>query len=414
MKLSKSLHIALNIILHSKLRSWLTVIGIVIGVAAVIAIVSVGQGFQTDIQNQLGKLGSNTIFIAAGSLKAISDGSGHGEPRIGGSNVANPLTDKDIMAMKSITDIQYIEPMVTDTASIYYLGESTSLSITGVDASAWKQVVTSEIEKGRLLGLGDTSVIVIGSTIAEEIFKNKINLNSKLMINNKSFVVVGIFKRGNGGFSNDDRDIYMPIKPAQDILGKEEYKYDAIMIKVRNADNVDSVVDQITNKLRITRHVNKDTQDFAITSLKAIQETVSTILLGFTLFLGSIAAISLLVGSVGIANTMFTSVLEKTKEIGIMKALGAKNSDVMSIFLFTSGFIGLVGGLLGALIGIGIALLIPALGIGFTPGQPLTTTISPLFIILVLVFSIGLGMIAGAIPAYRGSKLNPVDALRYE
>ena len=161
MKLSKSLHIALNIILHSKLRSWLTVIGIVIGVAAVIAIVSVGQGFQTDIQNQLGKLGSNTIFIAAGSLKAISDGSGHGEPRIGGSNVANPLTDKDIMAMKSITDIQYIEPMVTDNASIYYLGESTSLSITGVDASAWKQVVTSEIEKGRLLGLGDTSVIVI-------------------------------------------------------------------------------------------------------------------------------------------------------------------------------------------------------------------------------------------------------------
>ncbi len=417
MKLQSSLKIAFNIIFHSKLRSWLTVIGIVIGVAAIISIVSIGNGFQKDFQKQLGNLGSDIISITSGFDRASECPGPRCRQRPGETakgSITNPLTNKEVQVLKSIPEIQLINTIVSDNAKIYYLGKTTTLSIDGVDINVWKSITTSSAETGRLLGPGDDNVVVVGNSVANDIFKNKISINRELVVNDKSYRVVGVLKK-SGGFGFDDRKIFMPINSARKILNKKDNVYDSVVIKVKNSDEIDKIEKLIENKLMTVRHVNADTKDFTVLSMKTIQERVSAIIAGFTLFLGVIAAVSLIVGAVGIANTMFTSVLERTRDIGIMKAVGAKNSDILLIFLFNSGLVGLVGGLLGIMFGIGISLIIPKLGVSFVQGgQSITTSIDPQLIIFTLIFSIVLGMLSGIIPAYRASKLKPVDALRSE
>lgn len=417
MKIIKSLKIAVNIIRHSKLRSWLTIIGIVIGVAAIISIVSIGSGFQKDVQKQLGGLGSDTITITPGFDRA-SECPGprckHRPGETSESTTTSLLTNKEVQVLKSISDIELIDTRINENKEVYYLGRTANLNIEGVDIKSWKYITTSSLESGRLLGPGDSNSVVIGSSIANDIFKNKVVVNRQIIIGEKPFMVVGILKE-SGGFGFDDKKIFMPLRSAVDVLGKKDNEYDSIIIKVRDQNNVDNVENLIEKKLMIVRHVDSNTKDFTVISMKTIQERVSAVLAGFTLFLGVIAAVSLIVGAVGIANTMFTSVLEKTKEIGIMKALGAKNSDVMTIFLFNSGLVGLVGGIIGIIFGVGIALLIPKLGVSFVEGgTPLTTSVPLNLIIFTLIFSIILGMISGLLPAYRASKLKPVDALRSE
>lgn len=416
MKLDKSLKIALNIIFHSKLRSWLTIIGIVIGVTAIIAIVSIGSGFQKDVQAQLGGLGSDTITVTPGFDKAETcpGPKCRGRPGATLSVSTKPLTNKELQSIKGVPDILLVNAIVSGSSSVYYIGDSASLTVDGVDVSTWKFMTTSSLDSGRFIGPGDTNSIVIGGSIAKEVFKNKVGINRPLTINGKPFRVVGILKTG-GGFGADDRKIFMPLSSAKEILGKADNSFDSITVKVKDQNNIDAVTSAIEKKLMTVRHVNADTKDFTVISMKAIQEKVTAVLAGFTLFIAVIAAVSLLVGAVGIMNTMFTSVLEKTKDIGIMKALGAKNSDILIIFLFNSGFVGLVGGLIGVLFGILIAISIPALGVSLVPGgQGITTSIPVSFVIFTLVFSVALGMVSGIIPAYRASKLNPVEALRSE
>ncbi len=414
MKFSKAFKIALNIIFHSKLRSWLTIIGVVIGVASIISIVSIGSGFEKDVQKQLGGLGSDTITITPGFDRANECPGPNCRQRPGEKTSGGKfLTSRDVQALRSIPDISIINPSIGGSVNAYYLGETASISIDGVDPSVWKLITTSDIEFGRLLGTSDTNSVVIGSSVAKSIFKNRISLNRQLIIGGKPFMVVGILKE-SGGFGMDDRKIFMPYFSAREVLAKSD-NYDSIVVRVKDRDEVDAVVSSIEKKLMIVRHVNPDTKDFTVMSMKAIQQRVSAVLAGFTLFLGVIAAVSLLVGAVGIANTMFTSVLERTREIGIMKALGAKNFDIMLIFLLNSGLVGLVGGLIGVLFGVLIAVLIPKAGISFVSGgQPLTTFVPLNLIIFTLLFSLFLGMISGIIPAYRASKLSPVEALRSE
>ena len=381
------------------------------GVASIISIVSIGNGFQKDIQKQLGGLGSDIITITPGFDKASECPGPNCRSRPGEQSQSTTnklLTDKEVQASKSIPEILYVNPQISSTKSVYYLGETVNLNIDGVDPQIWKFITTSNLESGRFLIPSDKNAVVIGNSIAKEVFKNDIALNRQIKIDEKPYTIVGVLKKA-GGFSVDDRKIIMPIETAKEVLNKNEREYDSITIKVKDQNQVDLV-----EKLFVVRHVNKDTKDFTILSMKTIQEKVAAILAGFTLFLGVIAAVSLIVGAVGIANTMFTSVLERTKEIGIMKALGAKNIDIMLIFLFNSGLVGLVGGILGVLFGILIAISIPKLGVSFGGGDPITTSISIQVIIFTLIFSMVLGMISGAIPAYRASKLKPVKALRSE
>ncbi|TKY92486.1 MAG: FtsX-like permease family protein [Candidatus Methanomarinus sp.] len=216
--------------------------------------------------------------------------------------------------------------------------------------------------------------------------------------------------------SSNGLSIYMPLQSAYQVLDdKTNNEYDSITVIAKDSADIDSVVAKIEKKLDIVRHVNTiDDKDYTVTSMKQILEQISSVTGMITLFLGFVAGISLLVGAVGIANTMFTAVLEKTKEIGIMKAIGARNKDIMLIFLFNSGLVGIIGGIIGVFFGIVASYLLGG-GLMSTPrGDPIETVVSLQIVVLALFISVVVGISAGMIPAYQGSKLKPVDALRYE
>jgi putative ABC transport system permease protein len=231
-----------------------------------------------------------------------------------------------------------------------------------------------------------------------------------LAIEGRSYRVVGILAEGES-----DSAIIMPIDSAVDIIDDAETDvFDSIVVKADDVDNVETVVEDIEEKLMISRHVmNDDDRDFSVSNSLSMAESFSEMMASFTIFLGAIAGVSLVVGSVGIANTMFTSVLERTKEIGTMKAIGAKNSDIMMIFLFNSALVGFVGGVLGIVLSLILTSFFPYLGLPMTRSST-GMTVAPDLMLLGIGLAMFIGIISGIIPAYNASKMKPVDALRYE
>ncbi|MFH0978536.1 MAG: ABC transporter permease [Candidatus Woesearchaeota archaeon] len=422
MRLRISFKLALNILLHSRLRSWLTIIGIVIGVGAIVGIVSIGEGASASVQQRLGGLGQDIFTVSPGFSRA--QGAFGGLDRGGGNGILTKnLTQQDIQAIKTTPGVLYVNGIISGRATVNYLTQTTNAQVQGVDPNSWQYITTSKIDTGRFLQSGDTNVVVLSNGIATNTFKQQVGINRPIMIQGKVFKVVGILQSSSGGFGaggGGGNTIYMPIVTARTTLqdvGQTEF--DSIQVKVENSDFVDQVANETTIRLLMERHLTTRTQDFTVTSSLDVQQTIQSVTATFTLFLAAIAAVSLIVGAVGIANTMFTSVLEKTKEIGIMKAVGAKNRDVMLIFVLNSGLVGLAGGLLGILLGVAISLVLPqllgGLGVGGIGGSGGLVTVVPISLLVeALTMSIGIGMIAGIVPAYRASKLKPVDALRYE
>jgi putative ABC transport system permease protein len=411
MKLRKCLKHAFEIVVHSKLRSWLTIVGIVIGVASVIAIMSIGGGMQERMNEQLGGLGGDILTLSAGFSRGNRMFGPRGEGGFGGSGRATEeeptLGRTDVQTLKGVPDIEAIDTQISGSVEVSYLGKSGSVRLTGVDQKVWSRITTEEIAEGRMLDSADQNVIVIGGRLAESFFDKPVGINQMVTIEENVFRVVGIL-------DDNSNSIFMPIQMAYQVLeDKENEVYDSIVIKVKNEDELESVMTKIEDKLMLVRHMTDKTKDFSLTSSKLMQETRSEMMSSMNNFLVAIAAVSLIVGAVGIANTMFTSVLEKTKEIGIMKAIGARNKDIMVIFLLNAGLIGLVGGILGAVFGIILSGTLPALmgEVGMLRGG---TFVSVHSIIIALSVSVIIGIAAGIVPAYNASKLKPVDALRYE
>jgi putative ABC transport system permease protein len=407
MRNSTYLKMGLNMLVHSKLRSWLTIIGIVIGVGSVIGIVSLGDAMQANIQSKLAEMDLTKITISPGYTRASSNMPG--SPGMGGSTTDAELTDDDIRALQGLDSIQYKEGEISSSEKVKYSGETATLSITGVDPQVWKYITTLKTQSGRLLEPADKYVAVIGSGIASEIYDHDIGVNQVITINNKSVRVVGILEEKGMG---DDSKIYLPIDGAIDIIDDAEKDvYDSITVKAKSEDLVDGLMEYIEKRLMVSRHINQEEdRDFSITASKSMADSVTELTSSITLFLGAIAAVSLLVGAVGIANTMFTSVLEKTKEIGTMKAIGAKNRDILMIFLFNSGMVGLVGGILGVILGAFVSSGLQSMMGSMTSGSGLSISLMAEGLTLAVL----IGVISGVVPAYRASKLRPVDALRYE
>lgn len=415
MRLYKSLLLALNMLTHSKLRSWLTIIGIVIGIAAVIAILSISGGAQRSMEERFASFDADIITINPGFSRAM----GFRMHRPGNSGTSastadqDPLTNRDVLAMKNIPNIKYILGTVSGRAEIKYLGSSGESSIKGVDTKVWKDFVTDEVETGRLLNQGDKYSVVLGYRRANSFFDKPVQVNRKILVEGKIFKVVGIFKEGE-----DDNSIVIPLVIARTILEDIDTKeLSSITVKVEDMNSIDDTIEHITKKLMLTRGIlREDKRDFTVSSMTSMRQNISETLNTMAIFLGAIAAISLVVGAVGISNTMFTSVLEKTKEIGIMKAIGAKNRDIMIIFLLNAGMIGLVGGIGGVIVGSVASGSVGALvsGEGGMMRMFSSTSLSIELLLAAFLFSILIGVIAGAIPAYRASRLKPVDALRYE
>jgi putative ABC transport system permease protein len=423
MRASKSFKLSLNILLHSKLRSWLTIIGIVIGIAAVVSIISISEGAQQQLESRLGTFGADIVTITPGFSRATgpsSFGRG-GNFEFGGESSSadtKNLTSKDVLMLKNIPNIEYIMGQISGRGDLTYMTKTATLSITGVDTSVWKDITTEQLASGRFLTSGDTYSVVLGGNVVNSVFEDGIPLNSKVTIEGKSFKVVGILEEG--------RSIYMPIDIARNILEDAGGDYfDSVSVKLEDISLSNETITAMTDRLMLSHGIiDENKKDFTISSPTSMQETIQETMNTMTLFLGAIAAISLIVGAVGIANTMFTSVLEKTKEIGVMKAIGAQDKDILTIFLLNAGLIGLIGGIGGVLLGFFASTTISSLGGistttggpggGFLGGLGSSAYVSPQLIIGALVFSVLIGMLAGAIPAYRASKLSPVDALRYE
>jgi putative ABC transport system permease protein len=406
---------ALNMLLHSKLRSWLTIIGIVIGVGAVVGIISLGDAMEASVQSRLADMDLSSITITPGYSRAQSRIPGHGSNDWrGSSTISAKLTDRDIDALRGIEGIVYAAGEISGREGVSYAGENATLSINGVDPQVWKYMKSLEVESGRLLEPADKYVVVIGSEVAGKVYKKNIGVNQVITINGKSVRVVGILKEEGG---SEDRQIYMPINAAANLItDAEKGVFNSIQVKAQSVEVVDTVVTAIEKKLMISRHIaNENDRDFSVIALKAMAQSVTTMLSSMTLFLGAIAAVSLIVGAVGIANTMFTSVLEKTKEIGTMKAIGAKNRDILMIFVFNSAMVGFVGGIFGVILGGLISALFPMIGMTVTRGEGgAVPSVSPGLMIFGLALAVLIGVISGAVPAYRASKMKPVDALRYE
>ncbi|MBN1386236.1 ABC transporter permease [Candidatus Woesearchaeota archaeon] len=420
MRLRKIVQLAWNILAHSKLRSWLTIIGIIIGIAAVVSIVSVSQGAKQNLESRFSDLGADLLTISPGFSRASGFRGPGGNFGVASGTDQDPLTEKDILAIRTIPNVKIVMGQVSGSAKMKYLGETGDVTVTGVDTVVWKDMTTDELGSGRYLTQGDAYSVVLGHRRATTFFDKEVQLNRQIALEGKIFKVVGILKEGY-----NDNAVIIPLNPARDMLDDiEDDEVSSITVKVADVDKVNETEAAIEKKLMLSRGILKaDDKDFSILSSANLRSTISETLNTMSIFLGAIAAISLVVGAVGISNTMFTSVLEKTKEIGVMKAIGAKNRDILMIFLINSGMIGFVGGLGGVILGSVasgyISLLVSGVSNGGGPGGGFTrmfssTALSPELLIFAFAFSIVIGVIAGVIPAYRASKLRPVDALRYE
>ncbi len=458
MKPGKILKIALSMVKANKLRSWLTIIGVIIGIASVMAIVTTGEYFEKEVTETLEGFGGDTITIVASipfqitdeeyivedseDLEESSEDSGESSELIVETEESEEeaetdpsysvefepieeaeLTKMDIFTLRSIPAIEYININVEQGAELEFGGESTQVWIKGVDPGVWPEIARKDLEQGRMLKAGDRNVVVLSNELAKETFEKEIRLNQMILLNDRSYRVVGILAKNSGllGGLNGlfGSSIYMPYQDVYSLSSDDDLPeierdvYSAIEVKLYKGADYDSALQEIESKLRLSRRVNEDTQDFYINSDKEAIENARKLINGLTAFLAFIAGISLLVGSTGIANTMFTSVLEKTKEIGIMKAIGAKNRDIMLIFLCNSAMISLVGGIIGILLGTA-AVQAVLLFLSIKMNAPFEFALSLKATFIATFVSVIVGLIAGLVPAKNASELKPVDALRYE
>jgi putative ABC transport system permease protein len=424
MKFGDIVRFSLSNLMHRGLRSWLTIFGIVIGVAAVVAIISVGTGTQQAISSQLGGLGANIITISPGSGRAFEFGGpeGEGQRATTTTTKSQNLTVKDVQIIKSVSGVQYVDGIVSGRVSVVYLAQTITLSVQGVDPLTWEKMTTSQLASGRYLNQGDQNAIVIGYSIANNVFKQKLLINTQINVGGSPFKVVGIMQQ-SGGFGGTDNQIIMPISAAWNIVNSTLVnQFSSIQVQVSDASLVNATSTAIDQKLMVERHVSASTKDYSISSSQSLQSTISSVTNTLSLFLTGIAAISLLVGAIGIANTMFMSVIERTRQIGVLKALGTTNLEVTLLYLTESSIMGLIGGMLGVFLGfiasgtvseLGLRIIAAGGGRG-AAGIGTLTVITPDLILFSIGFSVLIGALSGLLPARRAASLQPVEALRYE
>jgi len=381
-------------------------IGIFIGIAAVVGLISLGQGLQASINQQFEQLGKDKIIIQSKTLGP--PGSASSEKLI--------LTTKDLEVIKNVRGVEEAVGILMKTSVLNFKDEikiTFAIGINPEDVSIFSDMQTFKVIDGRDLKKGDGFKAVIGhnNAVDGKIWKRGIEIGNTVKIDGNEFKVVGILDKTGDPYN--DAGIYVPkdtLKKALNIKDEES----EIVAKAQEGFNPSDVADTIKRKLRQGRNEKEDQETFSVQTSEQLLTTFSNIFGIVQAVLVGIAGISLLVGGIGIMNTMYTSVLERTKEIGTMKAIGAKNSDILQIFLFESGLLGLVGGAIGVGLGIGLGK-----GVEYIATMALDTNLLQASITLPLVFgalgfSFFIGSLSGIFPAFQAAKLKPADALRYE
>ena len=391
----------------NKARSGLTILGIVIGIGSVIAMVAIGQGAQGSIQSSIQSIGSNLIMIMPGAQR------GAGFQVSGARGSARTLTQADADAIaKEITDAKAVAPELSGRYQVTSRGKNTNTSIVGATA-AYSAVRNIEVEAGSFISDQNikslSKVAVLGPTTRDDLFGEGIEVAGQtIRISGMEFKVVGVTKsKGGTGFGSQDDMIFIPLTTAQRFLAGEQY-VTTISVQAKDAESMTSIQQQITDLL-LVRHKISDPQltDFSTLNQSDIVATASSITQTFTILLAAVAGISLLVGGIGIMNMMLTTVTERTKEIGLRKAIGAKRRDINLQFLTEAIALTLIGGIIGVMLGWLVSFAVTALGLIQTK-VPLSS------VLLAFGVSAAIGIIFGYYPARRAAALNPIEALRYE
>ncbi len=387
-------------ITRRRLRSWLTVLGIVIGVAAVVALLSISWGMEATVREQFEKFGTNKIIVMPGSMEA----------GLFSSLLGKPLTDEDLRAIENLPEVDFAVGVETESLPVVFRGEKKILPVYGVPVKNFKRIFENvqgyELESGTYLKPGDKYKTIVGYAVAHKIFSHEIHPGSKIIIKDKEFKVVGLIEQV--GNKLDDSSILIPIEAFEELTGKKN-QYMTIFVQLKNGEDADAVAEKITRRLKRLR----GTEDFSVLTPTQLLQRVQTILGIIGLVLVGIAAVSLVVGGIGVMNTMYMSVVERTREIGIMKAVGATPNQIMLVFLFEAAFLGLVGGVIGTILGSFAALAVEAAARA-SGYLSFSAALTPQLIAFSLLFSMAVGVISGALPARMAAKLNPVEALRYE
>lgn len=391
-------------LIANKMRSILTMLGIIIGVAAVIALVSIGNGVKQDIQNSISSLGSNLLMVMPGAPRTPGVRPSQGSMK--------SLKVSDYEAISKLDGVKAASPYTANSYVTIYQSKNWTTTVSGV-SSNFQDVNNWTMAEGRFISSKNVEnrerVAVVGQTVVKNLFAGDDPVGKEIRVKNIPFRVIGVLNsKGNGTMGNDQDDvIFIPYTTAMERV--EGVDYLRMVYVVASDDNgIDRLQSDIENLLRV-RHGIKDTNldDFNIQNMKSIMETMEQTTGTLTLFLGAVAAISLVVGGIGIMNIMLVSVTERTREIGIRKALGATYFVIVTQFLIEAVVISLMGGLIGIALGIGASKLI-----GLASGM--STVISVPTIVLSFAFSMAIGLVFGIYPARKAAKLNPIDALHYE
>lgn len=391
-------------LIANKLRSLLTMLGIIIGVAAVIALVSIGNGVKQDIEDSISSLGSNLLVVLPGAPRTPGARSSQGSMK--------SLKISDYEAIAKLEGVKAASPMTNGSYVVIYQNKNWTTSVAGVNSN-FQDVNNWTMTSGRFFSDKNVQnrerVAVVGQTVVKNLFADEDPVGKEIRVKNIPFRVIGVLKsKGNGTMGNDQDDtVLIPYTTSMERVEGIDYLC-RVYVVAKDDGGIDRLQADIENLLRV-RHNIKDTNldDFNIQNMKSIMETVAQTTGTFTLFLGAVAAISLVVGGIGIMNIMLVSVTERTREIGVRKALGATYSVIVTQFLIEAVVISLMGGFIGIAFGIGASKVI-----GMVSGM--STIVSVPTIIMSFAFSMAIGLIFGIYPARKAAKLNPIDALHYE
>ena len=391
-------------LIANKMRSILTMLGIIIGVAAVIALVSIGNGVKQDIQNSISSLGSNLLMVMPGAPRTPGV-----RPSAGSMK---SLKVSDYEAISKLDGVKAASPMTNGSYVVIYQNKNWTTSVSGVSYN-YLDVNNWSMKSGRFLSEKNVQnrerVAVVGKTVVKNLFGDEDPVGAEIRVKNIPFRIIGVLNsKGSGAMGNDQDDmVIIPYTTAMERVEGVDYLR-MIYVTGKDENGIDRLQSDIENLLRV-RHGIKDTNldDFNIQNMNSIMETMEETTGTLTLFLGAVAAISLVVGGIGIMNIMLVSVTERTREIGVRKALGATYSVIVTQFLIEAVVISLMGGIIGIVLGIGSSKLI-----GMASGM--STVISIPTIVMSFAFSMAIGLIFGIYPARKAAKLNPIDALHYE
>ena len=411
MNILESIRVALRGLSANKLRSALTMLGIIIGVAAVISLLSIGEGAQAEITSQVQGIGSNLVSVYPGAMTM----------RVGDTSSSSAvLTLKDVEAIAdplNCPSVAAVAPEFNNSTTVAYGSEKLLNQVVGTTPE-YDEVRNVTLAEGRFLESGDVTtrsrVAVLGSQTSVDLFGEQSPLGQTIKIDGQPFRVIGVMEEQGsmGMMGSADTRVYVPLTTAQTRLfnartSTGDYKVSSINVMALDEQSVDAATAEITDILRVQHKLGYEDDDFTIISQQDILSMMDEITTILTIFLGAIAAISLLVGGIGIMNIMLVSVTERTREIGIRKAVGAKRRDILMQFLIEAVVLSLIGGLMGIGLGVGLAQMVNLTG-------AFSTLVSTESVLLAVGFSLGVGIFFGIYPSTRAASLHPIEALRYE